>query len=111
MVDALTDIILFVTAFVSFSYGTRVAWSCGKNCNSRRTPEQRTESMKALLPAATLIYFFGFAITANYTFRWVLGSRPEELGFLAIVVMSLINAFLLSAAMAWLAMPKSRSLF
>jgi hypothetical protein len=111
MIIALTDIILIVTAFVSFLYGTRIAWSCGKNCNSRKTPEERTEKIKAFMPGATLVYFFGFAITANYFFELVLGSKPDELGSMAILLMSLINAFLAANAIAWFAMPKSRSLF
>jgi hypothetical protein len=111
MVIALTDIILIVTAFVSFLYGTRIAWSCGKGCNSRMTPEERTEKIKSFMPGSTLVYFFGFAISANYFYEMILGSKPEQLGSLAILAMSLVNAFLASSAVAWLAMPKRRSLF
>jgi hypothetical protein len=111
MILALTDIILFVTAFVSFVYGTRIAWSCGANCNSRHTPEERMEKMKEHIPAATFVYFFGFAITSKYLYEVLLGSKLGELGFLAIALMALINAFLASAAVAWMAMPKRWKLF
>jgi len=111
MVIALTDIILFVTAFVSFLYGTRIAWYCGRSCNSRHTPLERTGKIKEAIPGATLIYFFGFVITAKYLFVVTMGRDPRELGVLAIIGMSLINAFLASSSIAWLAMPKRRSLF
>ena len=111
MVIALTDMILFVTAFVSFLYGTRIAWHCGKNCNSRKTPEERKEKIKEYFPPSTLFFFFGFAITSDYLYKLILGSQPENLGGFAILSMSLINAFLASSAIAWLAMPKRRSLF
>lgn len=111
MIIALKEIILFVTAFVSFLYGTRIAWVCGCNCSSKKTPEKRKAKLKELIPSATLIYFFGFAITANYLYELILGRNPQELGSLAILVMSLINAFLASITVAWLAMPKSRRLF
>jgi len=111
MVIALTDIILIVTAFVSFLYGTRIAWHCGKSCNSRKTPEERIEQMNSYMPGATLVYFFGFCITANYLYGLILGGEPEKLGSMAILLMSLINAFLASSAVGWLAMPKRRSLF
>lgn len=111
MIIALKDIILFVTAFVSFLHGTRIAWTCGRSCNSKKTPEERKEKMWELLPGSTLLYFFGFAITSNYLFEVFLGKNPEEIGSLAILFLSLINACLASIAIAWLAMPKSRRLF
>jgi len=111
MITALTDIILFVTAFVSFLYGTRIALSCGANCNSRKTPEERAELMKERIPAATFVFFFGFAITSKYLYEILLDSKLEHLGFLAIILMSLINAFLAATAIAWAAMPKRWKLF
>ena len=111
MIIALKDIILFVTAFVSVLYGTRIAWACGKSCNSKKTPEERKEKLKELIPGAIFVYFFGFLITSNYLYEVILGSNPEEIGSLAIIAMSLINAFLASITIAWLAMPKSRRIF
>ena len=111
MIVALTDIMLLVTAFVSFVYGTRIAWACGRGCNSRKSPEERTGKIKEFMPGSTLVFFFGFAITSNYFYKVILGSKPEELGSLAIISMSLINAFLLSNAVAWLAMPKRWKIF
>jgi hypothetical protein len=111
MIIALKDIILFVTAFVSFLHGTRIAWACGKECNSRKTPEERIGKMKELIPVSFFLYFFGFAITSNYIYEVFLEIPPEELGSLAIIFMSLINAFLASNGVAWLAMPKRRRIF
>jgi hypothetical protein len=111
MIIALTDIILFVTAFVSFLYGTRIAVSCGSSCNSRKTPEERIAKIKEFMPGATFLYFFGFAITSNYFYAVIFGGQPEELGSLAIISMSLVNGFLAASAVAWLAMPKRRRLF
>lgn len=111
MIIALKDIILFVTAFVSFLYGTRIAWACGKNCNSKKTPEERKKKLKELIPGAIFVYFFGFIITSNYIYELILGSNPEEIGSLAIIVMSLINAFLASITVTWLAMPKRWCIF
>ena len=111
MAIAFTDVLLFVVAFASFLYGTLIAWHCGKSCNSRRSAKERTEKIKSFMPGATLVYFFGFAITSNYFYELLLGNKPEQLGSIAILLMSLINAFLASSAVAWLAMPKRRGLF
>lgn len=111
MVIALTDLILFVTAFVSFLYGTRIAWHCGKNCNSRKSPEERMEKMKEYLPISTLIYFFGFTITSKYSYELLFRSDPTDSGTLGIIFLSLINALVASCAVGWFAMPKRRSLF
>jgi hypothetical protein len=111
MVIALTDIILFVTAFVSFVYGTRIAWACGQNCNSRKTSEERMQKMKEYIPISTLIYFFGFIITSKYLYKFLLRTDPTDVGTLSIIFMSLINALMLSSAVGWFAMPKRRSLF
>ena len=67
--------------------------------------------MEELIPISTLVYLFGFAITSNYLYKLTLGVNPEEIGTMAILAMSLINAFLTSVAVAWLAMPKSWRLF
>jgi hypothetical protein len=111
MAIALTDIILFVTAFVSFLYGTRIAWACGKNCNSRKTPDERIDKMKEYIPISTLIYFFGFTITSKYLYEFLLKNDPTDTGTLSIIAMSLINALLLSSAVGWFAMPKRRRIF
>ena len=111
MIIALKDIILVVTAFVSFLHGTRIAWACGKSCNSRKTAEERTARMKELIPGAIFLYFFGFAITSSYLYEVFLGIKPEELGSIAIIIMSLINAVLAAFGVSWIAMPKRRGLF
>jgi len=111
MAIALTDIILFVTAFVSFVYGTRIAWACGKNCNSRKNSDERIEKMKEYLTISTLIYFFGLIITSKYLYKFLLRNEPTDAGTISIIFMSLINALLLSSAVGWLAIPKRRRLF
>jgi hypothetical protein len=111
VIIALKDIILVVTAVVSFLHGTRIAWACGRSCNSRKTPEERTARMKELIPGAPFLYFFGFAITSNYLYEVFLGIKPEELGSMAIILMSLINALLAAFGISWLAMPKRRRIF
>lgn len=111
MVIAFSDIILFVTSFVCFTYGTVIARSCGRSCNSRNTPVERIEKMLEFIPLSTLIYFFGFVITSKYLLMVILRSDSKEFGVLSIIGMSLINAILASSAMAWLAMPKRRKLF
>lgn len=111
MVVALSDIVLFVTSFVCFLYGTIIARSCGKSCNSRHTPGERIEKIIEFIPLSILIYFFGFVITSKYFFMLILRSEPKEFEVLSVIAVSLINALLASGAMAWLAMPKRRRLF
>jgi hypothetical protein len=111
MVVALSDIILFVTSFVCFLYGTIIARSCGKSCNSRHTPGERIEKIFEFIPLSILIYFFGFVITSKYFFMFILRSELKEFEVLSIIAVSLINALLASGTMAWLAMPKRRRLF
>ena len=38
MIEILCGLISFVTATVSFLYGTRIAWVSGKKCNFKRKP-------------------------------------------------------------------------
>jgi len=111
MVIALSDIILFVTSFVCFLYGTVIARSCGRSCNSRNTPMERIEKILEFIPLSTLIYFFGFVITSKYLLILIQRGESKEFGIISIICISLINAVLASSAMAWLAMPKRRKLF
>jgi hypothetical protein len=67
--------------------------------------------MKELIPGSTFLYFFGFAISSSYLYEVFLGIKPEELGSMAIIFMSLINALLASLGVSWLAMPKRRRIF
>jgi hypothetical protein len=96
MFESLKDVVCFVTAFVSFFYGTRVAWVCGKRCQFSEKPEDRIKSLRGSIPAATIIYSFGFLIVFNYFVS----------GFLAWGVFSLTSAIVLSCLVVSIAMPE-----
>jgi hypothetical protein len=98
MFDALKDIMCFVTAFVCFLYGTRIAWVCGKKCQFSQKPEIRYQSLFSNIPAAAMIYFFGFLIAFSYCFD----------AFLAKLVFSVTSAVLLSNLVVSMAMPELR---
>ena len=96
MFEALREIFCFVTAAVSFIYGTRVAWFCGKKCPFREKPAARKELLMESVPAAIFIYFFGFVIVFNFAFD----------GFVTISVFSLISAIVLTNLVVSMAMPE-----
>lgn len=96
MFDALKDVICFVTASVSFLYGTRIAWFCGKKCQFSEKPEVCYHSLLCSIPAATLVYFFGFLVAFSYLSN----------SFLARVIFSLTSAVLLSNMVVSMAMPE-----
>ena len=96
MFDALKDIMCFVTAFVCFLYGTRIAWVCGKKCQFSQKPEIRYQSLFSNIPAAAIFYFFGFLIAFSYAFDV----------FLAKLVFSVTSAVLLSNLVVSIAMPE-----
>lgn len=96
MFEALGGIACFVTVFVSLLYGTRIAWVCGKKCNFREDPEDKKQAISESLPAATLIYFFGFLIIFSFCIN----------GFVTIVVCSLTSAILLAGFVVSMTMPE-----
>jgi hypothetical protein len=96
MFEALKDIACFVTAFVSFLYGTRVAWVSGKKCQFSERPEDKTQSLRNSIPVATIIYFFGFLIVFSSVFS----------GFLTWIVFSLTSAIILASLVVSTAMPE-----
>ena len=96
MFEVLKDIACFVTAFVSFIYGTRVAWVCGKKCQFSEKPEARVQSLHGSIPAATVIYFCGFLIVFSYSAS----------GYLTWAVFSLTSAILLANLVVSMAMPE-----
>jgi hypothetical protein len=96
MFDALKDIMCFVTAFVCFLYGTRVAWVCGTKCQFSQKPEIRYQSLFSNIPAAAILYFFGFLIVFSYCFD----------AFLAKFIFSLTSSVLLSHLVVSMAMPE-----
>ncbi len=96
MFEALKGIACFVTAAVSFLYGTRIAWICGKKCNFKEQPENKIQALLESLPAVTIIYTFGFLITFSLFLD----------GFLTIFVSSITSAILLSHLVVSMAMPE-----
>ena len=96
MFEALRGMACFVTISVSLIYGTRIAWVCGKKCNFKEEPEHKKQTLFESVPAATLVYFFGFVVTFNLCIS----------GFLTILVTSLTSAILLSGTVVTMAMPE-----
>ena len=96
MTDALSGMICFVIIAISLIYGTRIAWACGKNCKLTEEPENKKQAIFDSIPAATLIYFFGFLIIFNLFLS----------GFITIFLVSLTSAILLSVFVVSMAMPE-----
>jgi len=96
MFEALRGMACFVTIAVSLIYGTRIAWVCGKKCNFTEEPENKKQNLYESIPAATLIYFFGFLVIFNLCIS----------GFVTTLVTSLTSAILLSGTVVTMAMPE-----
>ena len=96
MFDLVSEMFCFVTAIVSFLYGTRILWVCGKKCNFVVAPAEKKQSLKATIPGGFVVYFFGFLIVFNEVLS----------GTLTIVMTSLISALLLSHFVVSMAMPE-----
>lgn len=96
MFDALRGMACFVTISVSLIYGTRIAWVCGKRCHFMEEPARKKQTLSESIPAATLIYFFGFLVIFNLFLS----------GFVTILVTSLTSAILLSGMVVTMAMPE-----
>jgi hypothetical protein len=95
MFDALSGIFGFVTATVSFLYGTRIAWVCGKRCHFKEEPVNKRHLLSESIPAAAAVYFFGFVIVFSLFLD----------GFLTVFIPSLTSAILLSHLVVTMAMP------
>jgi hypothetical protein len=98
MFEALKGIASFVTVVVSFLYATRIAWVCGRKCNFKVRPEDRMHALYESIPAAVLIYLFGFLVIFSLCID----------GVLSIVVSSLTSSILLAGFVVSLAMPELR---
>lgn len=96
MFEAMKDIACFVTVTVSFLYGTRISWSCGKKCSFKEIPENKKQTLQGSLPAAIAVYLFGFLIVFSVFSN----------GFVTVVVSSLMSAILLSCFVISMAMPQ-----
>ena len=86
MIEIWIGVISFVTGFVSFVYGTRLCWECGRTCHFEEKPEIKKKSLRSYLPAATAFFLFGFML--------IFGKYTDE--FLSRYVCSLTSAILLS---------------
>ena len=96
MFDMVIGMFCFVTATVSFLYGTRICWICGKECNFSIAPAEKKQILKATMPGGFAVYFFGFLVVFSEALN----------GTLAIVITSLISALLLSHFVISMAMPE-----
>lgn len=95
MFDALSGIACFVTATVSFLYGTRVAWLCGKKCNFTEDCDYKRQTLRGCLPAAIAIYLFGFLIIFSAFAN----------GIMTIFISSLTSSILLANLVVSMSMP------
>jgi hypothetical protein len=95
MFHALQGIFCFVTATVSFLYGTRIAWVCGKRCHFHEDAHNRKLLLAESLPAASAVYFFGFVIVFSLIFD----------GFLTVFIPAIISAILLAHLVVTAGMP------
>jgi len=96
MFEALRGIACFVTVTVSLIYGTRIAWVCGKKCDFKEKPENKKHALFESVPAAAVVYTFGFLIVFSLFLD----------GFLTILTSSLTSAILLSGFVVSMAMPE-----
>ena len=95
MFDMVSGMFCFVTAAVSFLYGTRICWVCGKKCNFGVDPAEKKKILKENMPGGFAVYSFGFIVV----FSVVLD------GPITIAITSLTSAFLLSHFVISMAMP------
>ena len=93
--DVASGLFCFVIATVSFLYGTRICWVCGKECNYGVKPSEKRQTIKSEMPKGFAVYAFGFLVV----FGTILN------GTLTIVTTSLISALLLTHFVIITAMP------
>ena len=92
MFDVMLKIALVVTGVVSFTYGTRVAWLCGKRCQFSESPEKKMGMLVRSIPGATIIFLVGFLVLyssflSSYL-TWLIASVTSSI-VLAIVLVSI----------------------
>jgi len=95
MFHMLSGMFCFVTATVSFLYGTRICWICGKNCNFDVAPAKKIQILQANLLGGFAVYSFGFIVAFSVILN----------GALTIVITSLVSSLLLSHFVISMAMP------
>lgn len=96
MFDMISGMFCFITTAISFIYGTRVCWGCGKDCSFEVDPFEKKQILKQRLPAGMVIYAFGFFVF----FSCLLD------GVLVITVTSLTSALILSHFVVSMSMPQ-----
>ena len=96
MFEMISEMFCFVTAAVSFLYGTRMCWVCGKKCNFGVAPAEKKQCLKATILGSFVVYFFGFLVVL----------KEDLSGTVTIVITSLISALLLSHFVISMAMPE-----
>ncbi len=90
------DVTYFATITLAFLCGTRIAWACGRNCQFKVDPKTRKRLVIENLPAASIVYLFGFLIVYSFCIS----------NFIAIVLFALFSATLLAAMVVSMAMPE-----
>ena len=98
MLEAMSGMVCFVTVTVSLLYGTRISWLCGKKCTFNESPEIKRQALSESVPAAIVIYFFGFVVLSSYLMN----------GFVLVFVSSIISAIILAGLVVSMAMPELR---
>ena len=96
MFEAMRGMVCFVTISASLIYGTRIAWVCGKKCNFKLEPKDKKHTIFESIPAAAVVYFFGFVVVFSCYID----------GLLTILVSSVTSAILLSGFVVSMAMPE-----
>ena len=96
MFEIMSGMFCLVTASVSLIYGTRIAWITGKKCDFKTDPHNRIHLVLESIPAAAVVYLFGFLIIFTYFIN----------GILTILVCSVTSAILLSGFVVSMAMPE-----
>ncbi len=95
MYDMIANMFCFITVTMSFLYGTRVCWVCGKDCGFDINTEEKKQIIMSRVPAGLAIYAFGFAVFFG---NLIDGAFP-------ILVLSITSALVLSQFIVSMAMP------
>lgn len=98
MTDAFIGMICSVVIIISFLYGTRISWGCGKNCKLTEDPGNKKQAIFNSIPAATFVYFLGFLTVFNIFLS----------GFTTVLFVSITSAVLLSVFVVSMTMPELR---
>ena len=95
MFDMVSGMFCFVTVVVSFLYGTRICWVCGKQCSFEIAPVEKKQILKTNMPGGFAVYLFGFLILFGNALN----------GPLTIFILSITSALIVSHFVVSMAMP------